>query len=104
MAPLTDKTADSWRELRTVTPIRRLFAHLIDQCLWVGAAYWQFTSFSKIDSTGPGSPAVYGQVLASAFAMVFLLAVYVILAKAAPAAMGADLGEESTGAEAEAGA
>ena len=30
--------------------------------------------------------------------------VYVILAKAAPAAMGADLGEESTGAEAEAGA
>jgi len=80
MAPLTDKTADSWRELRTVTPIRRLFAHLIDQCLWVGAAYWQFTSFSRIDSTGPGSPAVYGQVLASAFAMVFLLAVYVILA------------------------
>lgn len=67
-------SAKDWQSLRTVTPIRRLFAHLVDQSLWLGAVFWQFSVISDSDSPSGG------EGLAPTAAIVILLVAYLVLA------------------------
>ena len=69
----TVETAESWQNLRPVTPIRRLFAHIIDSVAWATVSYWQFTAFSNAE--GPSA-----MIIASASSMLALLIVYLIFA------------------------
>ena len=70
-------TTESWQQLRTVTPIRRLFAHLIDNSVWVGSIYWQFSVITRADSN---PDAMLGEVIASTSVILALLVAYVIFA------------------------
>lgn len=71
MARHADGNREEWLNLRTVTPIRRFFAHVIDQLVLAGVVLWQF-----INVTQPGSPE---QVLASSTVLLILLVVYLVL-------------------------
>ncbi len=72
-------TAENWQQLRTVTPIRRLFAHLIDTIVWTGSSFWLFSVISRAD----GSPEeMGGEFIASILlVLVFLIVSLVLFAK-----------------------
>lgn len=77
MSGATFGSAESWQQLRTVTPIRRLFAHLIDNSVWVGSIYWLFSVISRPNSN---PDAMLGEVIASTSVILVLLVTYLIFA------------------------